>query len=123
MFEKPFYMFKDLIRILIAYFPPDLYKRMLSISIREHKYPNAFKGTNHFDTSRFALWDFTCEEIGRDSKITYLDFGVWNGRSIKYFSENFIVGQKHQSAVCLHLSQSQFDPLYPPSLNNFLISS
>jgi len=90
MFEKPFYMFKDLIRILIAYFPPDLYKRMLSISIREHKYPNAFKGTNHFDTSRFALWDFTCDEIGRDSKLTYLDFGVWNGRSIKYFSENFI---------------------------------
>lgn len=95
MTNKILDILRNFIRILISYFPPTIYRRMLNISILAHEYPNAFKGKNHFKTSGFAngreaLWDFTCEEIGRNSKLIYLEFGVYNGRSLKYFSKNFV---------------------------------
>ena len=90
MLSRLLVILKNLIRIFISLFPPAIYKRMLSISIRAHEYPNAFKGKNHFNTSRVALWDFACEEVGRNSKLIYVEFGVYQGRSMKYFSANFV---------------------------------
>jgi len=90
MLSRLLNILKNLVRIFISLFPPVIYKRMLSISIRAHEYPNAFKGKNHFNTSRVALWDFACEEVGRNSKLIYVEFGVYKGRSMKYFSANFV---------------------------------
>lgn len=83
-------IFKYCIRSFISYFPPVFYKRMLSISILAHEYPNAFKGKNHLYKNRSELWNFACEEVGRNSKLIYVEFGVYQGKSIKYFSENFV---------------------------------
>jgi len=95
MVNKLLDILRNFVRICISYIPPVIYRRMLSISILAHQYPNAFKGKTHFTTSTFAngrefLWNLACEEIGSESKLIYLEFGVFNGRSIKYFSKNFV---------------------------------
>jgi len=92
-------IFRGLIKRLISKLSPNLLKRMLSISILTHKYkyPKSFKGKSHFNKSdvkdgqhiRENLWDFSCKEIGNESVITFIEFGVFKGRSMRYFLKNF----------------------------------
>jgi hypothetical protein len=69
---------------------------MLSLSILSHEYPNAFKGKNHSlinspnPNAAKELWNFVCDFVGKDSNVIFLEFGVWRGNSMKYFSDNFV---------------------------------
>lgn len=63
----------------------DVYQRMLTFSIMRKQYPQIA----HVPVlpTRRDLWDYAIENFLRpDLALTYLEFGVWQGESIKHFA-------------------------------------
>ena len=48
--------------------------------LKDNPFPSTFE-------SRYDLYRYMNHDIVRDGPIEYLEFGVWNGKSIKYWSE------------------------------------
>lgn len=77
---------KELLKTVISRIPVDLVERSLAYSIIYEKFPSL--GHCRTFADREKLWDYCLSNIvGIDGPITYIEFGVWEGYSIKYFAE------------------------------------
>lgn len=75
---------KKILKIFFSYIHPDIIERVLSHSILSFKFKQ-LKDVRIF-TKREELWDFILKEIGYETCISYIEFGVYRGYSIKYIS-------------------------------------
>jgi hypothetical protein len=68
-------------------FPENFYDRLFAWSALRH----AFRDVFHVQSvpTREALWDVVVKKLGADTLLAYLEFGVWQGYSIKFFSRKF----------------------------------
>lgn len=83
---------------------PDYYERLLAHSVIQHDFKQVNDGPifNH----REALWDDAIERfIGTGSHITYVEFGVFEGHSIRYFA------QKNTNASSRFIGLDSFEGL------------
>ena len=60
-------------------------KRILSNSTLHHEYSLSIRQAPKFKDI-LGTWDFALNLIGKDEQITYIEFGVFTGRSIKHIS-------------------------------------
>lgn len=70
---------KTLPRLSVDFLEVVLYR-----SILRTKFSSLYASTQI--TKREDVWDYAVSIIGGDKKILFLEFGVWEGYSIKYFS-------------------------------------
>jgi len=68
-------------------FPPTFYSRLAAHSALQRQFKSVFSIPRV--EKREIVWDKLLEHVGTDAEILYLEFGVWQGYSIKYFSERF----------------------------------
>jgi O-methyltransferase len=77
---------RELLKNLISRIPVDFVERSLAYSIIFEKFPS-LDSCRTFVT-REELWDHCLFDIiGIDEPITFVEFGVWEGYSIKYFAK------------------------------------
>ena len=84
---------KNTLRVLASNFvgifapPIDIVQNLLGLVILRRLYSKKLTNINRFKT-REELWSFAGSRLNADnSKLLYLEFGVHEGYSIKYFSE------------------------------------
>jgi hypothetical protein len=76
---------RQAIKAFASLIPVKLFHRLLTYSILRSEFP-ALRTTRVFE-SRESLWDdCIANVIGANSEITYVEFGVHRGYSIKYFA-------------------------------------
>ena len=46
---------------------------------------------------RSVVWDEAAKLIGEDCKVLYIELGVWEGYSIKYFKDYFLLLDKNKT--------------------------
>ena len=51
--------------------------------------PKAFKINSWNEILRYKVWEKIPEHIDINKDILYIEFGVWEGHSIKYFAEKY----------------------------------
>lgn len=62
----------------------DLCDKLTACAALQHQFKGIF-ATENLQT-REELWDFAIAKIGKEKKVLFMEFGVWEGYSIKYFS-------------------------------------
>jgi len=77
-------MIRNAIKDYLSTINPQFLERVLALSIVKNNFPEV-RHVPHF-VKREELWDLACDRIG-NRPLTYLEFGVWEGYSIKYFAE------------------------------------
>jgi hypothetical protein len=86
--------------------------RAADFSIVKRAFPEALRARK-FDNAR-QLWDYTLENFGLSKKpMTYVEFGVWRGDSIKYFAS------KNESDASLFIGLDSFEGLPEEWLGHF----
>jgi hypothetical protein len=81
---------KPVISLLKKYLPrlrPEFLERNLHHSLLNHEFRHLFKAERI--EKREAVWDRAIERVGKDQPILVLEFGVWEGYSLRYFAERF----------------------------------
>jgi len=76
---------KELIRRAISRIPVGLVERCLAYSIGFERFSSLAECANF--ANREALWDYCLKTAGDNAPITYIEFGVWQGYSIRHFAE------------------------------------
>lgn len=66
---------------------PSLVRRFLSYSILAQEFAQLNKVNLY--SSRDELYNIILDDLGRSSPVTYIEFGVFKGDSIKFFSNSF----------------------------------
>lgn len=74
----------QLAKKIAARIPINLYQRLLAYSIMRNQYPQVYTAREF--PIRERLWDHAIELAGNPGKITFVEFGVHQGYSIKYFA-------------------------------------
>jgi hypothetical protein len=77
-------MIRNAIKDYLSTINHQFLERVLALSIVKNNFPEV-RHVPHF-VKREELWDLACDRIG-NRPLTYLEFGVWEGYSIKYFAE------------------------------------
>lgn len=78
---------KDVLKSLASTVSVDKYHRALAHAIQKQTFPEL--QTVPLFEDRPSIWThFLAEFIGFDRQITYVEFGVYEGASIRYFSEH-----------------------------------
>lgn len=67
--------------------PTDFYERFVAAAALRHQFARVL--TTPKLPSREALWDSCIQRLAPETPIHYLEFGVWEGYSIKYFADRF----------------------------------
>lgn len=67
--------------------PARYYEKALAFCICDRSFAR-IRETAAF-TERSDLWDFCIKTVGSHTEIDYLEFGVWQGFSMRYFSNGF----------------------------------
>jgi len=78
---------RNIARKGLSRLPPQLCKRLLANSLLLHEFDGFIEAPKFKDI--MGTWDFSINLIGEDAPIIFIEFGVFNGRSIRYFSERF----------------------------------
>lgn len=65
----------------------DLCDKVTACAALQNQFKSVF--ATHDSSTREGLWDFAVARIGREKSLLLLEFGVWEGYSIKYFSGRF----------------------------------
>ena len=76
---------RNSVRSLLSKLSTQTCKRILSNATLHHEYNLSICQAPQFEDIH-GTWDFALDLIGKDELITYLEFGVFSGRSIKYIS-------------------------------------
>ena len=66
-------------------FPTDFYERLVAHAALQHQYAQLARTERV--ASRQALWEQCIRALGADEPLLMLEFGVWQGESIRFFSE------------------------------------
>jgi O-methyltransferase len=75
------------LRRKIESMPPEFSENLVYRSLLLHDFKAVF--ASHRIAEREAVWDHVADTIGRDAKILFLEFGVHEGYSIRYFMQAF----------------------------------
>ena len=79
-------MMRSLLRFTATRVRVAVYERLMAHSVLKERF-NSLRSIRIFDT-RDGLWDHCISEIGASQKITYVEFGVHTGVSIRYFAQH-----------------------------------
>jgi len=79
-------MFKAVLKKISSMMPVEFFERASVYSMYKHKFHESMKVPSLED--RFMLYDFVIEEyLQSSSSMTYIEFGVWKGESLHYFTK------------------------------------
>ncbi|GGD59866.1 class I SAM-dependent methyltransferase [Croceicoccus mobilis] len=67
--------------------PVQVYSRAAGHSALRHQFSEVFRVKR--TEKREQVWDWKIEEIGADTPVLLIEFGVWQGYSTRYWSEKF----------------------------------
>src|SRR5690242_21733947 len=77
---------KQLIKFIASKIGIDTYQRLMTYAILENAFKPIYKVPVY--AKRESLWDACIHgQLGNNAKITYVEFGVHAGYSIKYFAQ------------------------------------
>ena len=81
-------LLKKCLKSIASYIPLDFFVRASYYPLFKKDFSESLKVPTY--KTRKELWDYTIKNyINSKTPITYVEFGVWKGKSIKYFaSEN-----------------------------------
>jgi hypothetical protein len=74
-------------KILISVLPNSYYARYLAYIPKLREWKNEHKEKHGIFKKRYELYDFINTEVLENRPIDYIEFGVFKGRSIKYWSK------------------------------------
>lgn len=66
-------------------FPTDFYERFVALAALQHQYAQVARTERA--ATRQALWEQCIRALGPEEPLLMLEFGVWQGESIRFFSE------------------------------------
>ena len=66
---------------------PAFYEKLVAHSVMQHRYTALKKAPTY--SKREELWASAVQHIGATQDILFLEFGVWEGYSMRYFSKAF----------------------------------
>lgn len=89
---------KSIVKSAVSHIDADLYERMMVYALLRTTFKDINSARDYQD--RMEIWSGAIEAAGgRESPITYVEFGVFEGRSIRYFS----TANVHVSSIFLGL--------------------
>jgi hypothetical protein len=66
-------------------FPTEFYERFVAHAALQHQYAHVLRSGRA--PTRWALWEQCIRTLGPEQPVLMLEFGVWKGDSLRYFSE------------------------------------
>jgi hypothetical protein len=78
----------DFLKQVARRIDPRHVEQFLAYSLIEHVYARQLASAT-IGTRREELWDDLVRRVGAETEVLYLEFGVFEGYSIRYFSERF----------------------------------
>ena len=88
--------YKKILKAVASYLNLEKLERIIAYPVHR----KFFKSENVKNfKNKEAFWDGIVESIGKEEDLTYVEFGVWTGVSLKYFFWN--------STINLHLETSE----------------
>ena len=80
-------MIRQFIKYILSNIGYDLYMRGVGLNLMKHEFKEVYNVICY--ENREGLWDNAIERL-KDNSIVFLEFGVWEGYSINYFSKKLI---------------------------------
>ena len=84
-------------KYFISYIPLEFLNKLLKFAILRQEFSDL--NNSYLLYKKEDMWDFLIEKIGENEKIIYIEFGVFEGYSIKYFSSK----NKNKDSIFLGL--------------------
>jgi len=78
-----------LLKNLATFIPLSILRRLSTYRILKRNFNLLKLGQEVVFDNKICLYESIINKIGRDNKLTYIEFGVFKGESIKYFVKNF----------------------------------